>query len=63
MNEFENLKGLTNAQLALIIAEKVTGTISQGAKKDGSVIYSAEIFYKWLKEKDKEINNNVLTKD
>lgn len=44
------LPGLTDAQVALIVAEKVTGTISQGAKRDENVISSANIFLKWLKD-------------
>ena len=41
---------LTNEQLALIIAEKVTGTISHGAKRDEEVMSSANKFLKWLQE-------------
>ena len=46
----EQLLNLTDAQLSLIIAEKVTGTISQGAKRDEEVISSANVFLKWLKD-------------
>jgi len=42
---------LTNAQIALIIAEKVTGTVSGDYKREKEVISSAETFLKWLEDK------------
>lgn len=41
---------ITNEQLALIIAEKVTATRNMGAKWEEEVIESANKFLKWLQE-------------
>jgi hypothetical protein len=46
----DTLIGLTDTQIALIVAEKVTGTVSRGAKREDEVINSAHLFLKWLKD-------------
>ena len=45
---------LTNEQLALIIAEKVTPEMPvSGGKRDSTVIHSADVYLKWLNENSK----------
>ena len=52
----ENYIGLTNEQFALIMGEKVSPALSQGAKRESDVIMSAEVFLQWLNKKQKERN-------
>lgn len=47
----DDIVKLTDAQVALMIAEKVTGTLNQGYKRERDVLSSAEVFLKWLEEK------------
>lgn len=44
------LPGLTDAQVALIVAEKATFARIAGEKKEQDVIDKANFFLKWLKD-------------